>query len=168
MRPCSGLSPSIGNGSLLQGSTDQAMSQLQKDLPSFKQPVHQAEAHFLLGACSLRLEKWKDSIAQLKKANEIAPKWNKADETQWMLGQVYQEDDQVDVATATFESLIKEFPNSRFRQQAEYRLGQIAVGKEQYDRAIQYYDGILQSKGPPFPWNMYRTPKLCSDAAAEV
>lgn len=132
----------------LQGSTDQAMSQLQKDLPSFKQPVHQAEAHFLLGACSLRLEKWKDSIAQLKKANEIAPKWNKADETQWMLGQVYQEDDQVDVATATFESLIKEFPNSRFRQQAEYRLGQIAVGKEQYDRAIQYYDGILQSKAP--------------------
>ena len=49
----------------------------------------------------------------------------------------------LDASVSAFEKLLKEFPESRFRDRALYYSGESVYAKEDFDRAISYYDRLL-------------------------
>lgn len=129
----------------LSKSFEPTIKQLNSVMAMLKQPPQIAEAHFLIGASQLQLNQTKDAIASLNKSLEVAPKWTQADEVELLLSRAYQQDGNVGLAKQWLQKLVTDFPDSRFKQQAQYRIGQIAAGAGDYDEAVANYDAILNA-----------------------
>lgn len=104
-----------------------------------------AEALFLKGASLLRLTKSEDSIPVLEKSLQASTSWGQADEVLLVLAQAYEAKQDKEKAKATLEKLLKDFPKSRFKGQAEFRLGQLSAQLGNAKEAIGWYERLLGS-----------------------
>lgn len=140
----------LATATFLQGDFQGTLDYLKKETPNLQQPEQQAEAQFLIGASYLRLTSPKEAIASFEKCLTTAPKWNQADEATLLLSQAQQQNNDSEAAKATLNRLLKNYPDSRFKVQAQYRLGQIAANAGDYPTAMARYDEILgKGERPP-------------------
>ena len=140
----------LATAKFLNGEFEPTIALIKKELPSFKEPEQQAEAHFLLGASALRSNQAAQAIKSFELCRSVGPKWSQVDEATLLLSQAFQQNNELDRAKQTLKELIQEYPNSRFKVQAQYRLGQFAANAGEYPQALALYDEIL-GKGERSP-----------------
>jgi TolA-binding protein len=113
------------------------------------QTAERAEILFLQGAASLKLEKSQDAIRALEDSLATDSRWGQADEALLLLSQAYDANQDKEKSKQSLQRLIKEYPHSRFRQQAEVRLGQISAASGDYRNALVWYERVLAEKVDP-------------------
>ncbi len=133
----------LSTATFLNGDYEGTLKTLKKDFSSFQEAEQQAEAQFLMGASLLRLNQPKEAVTAFETSRKLAPKWSQADESMLLLSQAFQQNNELDKSKQTLQQLIQEYPSSRFKVQAQYRLGQMAANAGEYAQAIALYDQIL-------------------------
>jgi len=133
----------------LAGQPEKALVRLDAIFASSKDAAVQAdpdaiaEARFLQGACLLKLSKPDQAIAALENSLQVSAKWGQADEVLLVLAQAHEAKQEKDKAKLVLERLLKEFPNSRFKTQAEFRLGQLSAQAGKAQEAIEWYQKVI-------------------------
>ncbi len=127
----------------LSGKHQQAYDLLKGKLASFQAANEKAEAQFIMGSCLLFLDKSADAIEMLKTSLKTSKEWVRADEVMLLLAQAYQRQNDADGAIKTLTDVAQEFPKSRLKNQARYRIAQIRAARQDYDGAIKDYKAIL-------------------------
>lgn len=118
----------------------QAASTLADSLSSSDQ---KAEALFIAGASYLLLEEFEQATKSLQASHSASDQWTSADETLLMLAEAYQRQQNTADARNAYQQLLKKYPNSRLRAQAEYKLAQLAATEGDYSAAVQQYRSIV-------------------------
>ncbi len=127
----------------LAGQPEKALVRLDAVFKVTNDPAVQAEARFLQGACLLKLSKPDESIVALEKSLQVSSTWGQADDVLLVLGQAYEAKADKAKARETLERLIKKSPKSRFKTQAEFRLGQLSAQVGKIPEAIQWYERVV-------------------------
>lgn len=128
----------------LAGDYKQAIALAQGVIPKLNQPAQKAEAQFILGASFLYDEQLEAAIEQLSVSHKTNQQWGSADEVLMLLAEAQQRAKDVKAAKQTLELLLKKYPQSRLKSQAEYKLGQLSASVGDYDNAIARYRAILK------------------------
>lgn len=129
----------------LGGQYDKSIDQATEVLKAEKEPIARAEALFLQGASLLKLQKNELAIEKLKDSVKENSKWAQADEVLLLLAEAQSLLGLKADAKATLERILSDFPQSRFKQQVEFRLGQLSANVGDFDRAMLAYDAVLKS-----------------------
>jgi len=124
---------------------DEAIRLAKEILASSDKKNIRAEAYFLIGASLLKKEQFADSAAQINQSLIELPTWAQADEAHLILAQAQSKVNKSEEAKATLQKLVQAFPNSRFKQQAEFRLGQLSASTGDLDQALVSYDAVIAS-----------------------
>ncbi|MFN7730811.1 MAG: tetratricopeptide repeat protein [Pirellula sp.] len=127
----------------LSGQLDKTIEQTNATLRRKPDAATQAEAYFLQGASLLKSQKTADSIRVLESSLKASSDWSQADEVLLTLSQAHDANQDKNAARQALERLLKDFPKSRFKQQAEFRLGQLSASSQQFDQALVWYDRVL-------------------------
>jgi len=127
----------------LSGQYGKAIELTSKAMNDSKDPLAQAESLFLHGACLLKLNKVDPAIEALRKSNQTNAKWAQADEVLVVLAEALSANGDKDQAKSMLQRILKEYPNSRFKPQVEFRLGQLSASLNDFDLAIASYDSVL-------------------------
>lgn len=127
----------------LGGQYSKAKQILAPKLENFNEPTELAEAHFIVGACELYTDDIKDAVKQLKISHATSQSWTSADEVLLLLAEAQQRSGDNKTAKTTLESLLSKFPQTRLRQQVNYKLAQLSAAMLQYDDAISGYRKVL-------------------------
>ncbi len=136
----------LGHAEYLGGDLDKAVAHMDSVLNKSQDKLVQSEALFLKGASLVKQDKFPQAEEALKKCIATAPQWEQSDEAHLILAQAQTKASKPADAIKTLEKLVSDFPNSRFRTQAQYRLGQTAASNSDYQKAITYYDSVLAAK----------------------
>ncbi|MEQ1824885.1 MAG: tetratricopeptide repeat protein [Pirellula sp.] len=124
---------------------DDAISLTRKALKSQTDSIARAEAYFLQGSSLLKLEKFDEAVDALKKSNEANAKWGQADEVLLILAEAQNARGKKEDAKSTLEKILKDFPNTRFKSQVEFRLGQISASTNDLKKALTSYNAVLST-----------------------
>ncbi len=127
----------------LAGDYKGAQAYIPKILARSPEPSTRAEALYLNGASFLKQQETKKAIEAFEASLLADAAWTQADETLLLLSQAYEVLQETTKAKAALERLIKDYPNSRFRKQAEFRLGQMSAAVKDYPAALSWYDRVL-------------------------
>lgn len=132
----------------LSNDYEQVVSLLSGAMKEFEQDDRQkAEALFILGSSFLYQEDLASSVKFLRQSVSTSDSWSSADEVLLMLADAYQRNKDVAAAKETLELLLKKYPNSRFKNQAEFKLGQLSAASGQFDKAVQIYRRVAAAGG---------------------
>ena len=129
----------------LGGQYELAIELTTKALKEKQDPLAKAESLFLQGASLLKLQKYDQAIEALQNSNKANAKWGQADEVLVILAEAQTASGKKEDAKNTLQRILKEFPNSRFKPQVEFRLGQLSASTNDFDRALLSYDSVLTS-----------------------
>lgn len=127
----------------LAGQPEKALVRIDAIVKESKDPSVQAEARFLQGACLLKLSKPDESIAALDQSLKLSSTWGQADEVLLVLAQAHEAKQDKVKAKEVLERLLKEFPKSRFKTQAEFRLGQLSAQAGKTQESIDWYQRVI-------------------------
>jgi TolA-binding protein len=133
----------LGMSQYLAGEYEQAIAGLKPRLSGLENAEQIAEARFILGACELYQEDFAAAIAEFKTSRKSSKSWPSADENLLLLAEAYQRSGDTKLARETLESLVKEYPSSRLRSQAEYKLAQLSASAAELEDAIDRYKKIV-------------------------
>ena len=97
-----------------------------------------------------------ESRAYLQKAQGILKdllkhqdKLTRKDELLFQLAQSYLEFGQTDNAIATFHSLLNQYPNTSFKEEAYLQIADNAFEKSQFKKALDYFSKIISNESSP-------------------
>jgi TolA-binding protein len=121
------------------------LSTLGEKIDTLDNPTTKAEAYFLLGASNLRLEQNEKAVDALTKSFQTNSKWFKSDEVLLLLAEAYAASDQKPESKATLERLLRDFPSSRLKTQAELKLGELSSLTGDYADAIARFDRVINA-----------------------
>jgi cellulose synthase operon protein C len=107
------------------------------------------EALFLLGASAFKQSKFDAAIERLNQSIAIEPAWSGADEAYLILAEAYSKNGDNAQAKTILEQLLSKFPNSPFKTQAQFRLGQLSASAKDYQTALVSYDAVIASQDEP-------------------
>ncbi len=127
----------------LGGQYAKALELTSKAIKEKQDSLARAESLFLHGASLLKLDKIEQAVDALQKSNQANAKWGQADEVLLILAEAQSSNGKKEDARNTLQKILKEYPNSRFKPQVEFRLGQILAGMNDFDKALQSYDSVL-------------------------
>jgi cellulose synthase operon protein C len=127
----------------LEGKNEPAREFLSQALRSLKDPEAKAEAHYLMGAAALQLDRADDAVRELSASLAEKADWRQADETLLLLSRAQKRANDLPGAIATARKLISAFPNSAVRDQAEYRLGEYQQATGDFASAAKQFDLVL-------------------------
>ncbi len=133
----------LSTAQYLGNQLDKAIASADQLLKNQKDQAVRGEAFFLRGASLLKQQKVAEAQESLKSSIDANPTWTQGDEVLLLWSQALSSLKKSDEAKSVLERLIKDFPNSRFRSQAEFKLGQILAYAGKFDQALQYYDRVL-------------------------
>ncbi len=129
----------------LSGQFEKVLELTGKAIKEKQDPMARAETLFLQGASLLKLEKLDQAIDSLQKSNQADAKWGQADEVLVVLAEAQNANGKKEEAKNTLQKILKDYPNSRFKPQVEFRLGQLSASLNDYDRALVSYDSVLST-----------------------
>ncbi len=128
----------------LDGQHPKAISLLSPQADQFDDAAAKAEAYFILGGSNLFLENLDKAIEQLTQSHKASSRWTAADEVLLLLSEAQQQSGNPEQALATLKDLLAKFPNTRLKQQVEYKLAQLSAAIGDYDDAIAGYRAVTQ------------------------
>ena len=123
---------------------DDAVNHLRGALGQLKDPEHVAEAQLLIGGSASAGDKHEDAIKAYDAALAAKGDWSRLDEV--LIGSAHslRETGKADTAAERLRKLVDSYPNSEFRGQALYQLGEIAQEKENRDEAISRFREVVE------------------------
>ena len=123
----------------LEGNYDNSISTLRPIIDRLSTEQQKAEAQFIVGASFLYKDELSNAIKQLSASHQTSSSWQMADEVLLLLAEAQQRGKDNAAARKTLELLLKKYPNSRLKSQAEYKLAQLSAASGQYTDAVQRY-----------------------------
>lgn len=133
----------------LAGDFDAAAASATAILNRSLEPALAAEAWYLKGASLLKQKKMQDAVQAFESSLKANSTWAQADETLLLLSQAYDALQEKTQTRNALERLLKEYPKSRFRQQAAFRLGQLSAAAQDFSAALDWYDQVLTQNVDP-------------------
>ncbi|HBE67391.1 MAG TPA: hypothetical protein DDW52_04505 [Planctomycetaceae bacterium] len=127
----------------LAGNYAESQTVLSSGRLQMNTPAEKAERLFILGACDLYQNLPATAAKRLSESHSASDKWASADETLLLLAEAQLRTGASEKAKSTLESLLRKYPNSKLKQQVNYKLAQIASGMNRYREAISGYRKVL-------------------------
>ena len=134
----------------LSGEYEKALELTTKAIKEKQESMARAESLFLQGASLLKLDKLDLAIDALQKSNQSNSKWGQADEVLLILAEAQSTSGKKEEAKNTLQKLLQDYPNSRFKPQVEFRLGQLSASLNDFDGALIAYDSVLATSKDRF------------------
>lgn len=125
-----------------QQKYDETIQHLAKVAASFKEPIHIAESHLLVGRSHLEAKRHPDAIKALQLSIGANSKWERIDEAYFVLAVNFQAVGQLDPAVAEFNRVVA-IPASAYRDQAIYQTGEIYRQQKKHPQAIAAYAKLV-------------------------
>ncbi len=135
----------LGHAYFMGGFHDKLNARMMNLVANSKSPEVQAEGYFLIGAGLLKQEKFDESEKALNRSLDASTQWASADETLLILSQAQLKAGKSEEARATLDKLRKTYPQSRFANQADIRIGQLSAAVGDFKGALASYQRILDS-----------------------
>ena len=133
----------------MAGQFDKVISSLGPQVDRLPSSLLQAEAYFIVGSSYFFSNKPNEAQKQLEASLQKDAKWAQADEVMLLLAQVLAQRGQVQESVKVLERMIKEFPGSNFRSNAEFRIAQISAAEGDFNEALMRYRKALEAKPDP-------------------
>ncbi|MEC8555480.1 MAG: tetratricopeptide repeat protein [Planctomycetota bacterium] len=130
----------------LGGKYQGAISLIRQSLNRFAEAKQKAEALFILGASLHYEEQYRDAITQFQASRKASERWESADEVLLLMAEAQQRVGEEEASSRSLQELLKSYPQSRLKPQAQYRLGQVSAAAGSYDAAVKQYEAILQNE----------------------
>lgn len=90
------------------------------------------------------------SVGLLRNILRDFPNYGKKDNVLYLLAYCYQEQNDDDNALLIYDQLIREAPQSNYVPESYVRLGEISFDRDQFDRAIERYQQVLNYRRSKF------------------
>ena len=129
------VSLTVGQLHAVQKDWPNVIATLTKALEISPQHQSAAECMFLIGYASFMLEKFGDTVTWLTKMNTQHPGNERAMEGTYWTGMAYMFDKKYQPAVETFESFLKDFPDSPYIEDATFRRNTCVYGLSQFEQA---------------------------------
>jgi TolA-binding protein len=139
----------LGSAYFFAEEFDKAAPVLTELAKSSADTAVRGESYFLLGASSFKKADYPKAIDYLGRSIAIEPAWNGVDEAYIILAEAHSKSGDDAKAKATLEALLSKHPNSPFKTQAQFRLGQLSAADKDYAKAVVYYDAVLAANDEP-------------------
>ncbi|MCH8568461.1 MAG: tetratricopeptide repeat protein [Balneolales bacterium] len=128
------------------GQFDQSIPQFKLFLQNFEEPElaifpYDIDAKLRIADASFALRKYDDAINFYEQALAFS---RSADYATYQIANSFYRDDRTFEAVRTFRQLINDFPESTFREQAQYSIGYIYLLSGNYSQAIAEFDRTLE------------------------
>ena len=138
-KQCATAQVRIGLCKYLAGEYSEAVQYLSRIVVGLKEPPLTAEAHFLIGRSHSDAGKPADAVNAFHAAWKAKPDWNRGDEVLLALALALRSQGKASEAAAELERLNGSFPESSYRDQGYYQLGDIAYEQDKLDEAIAHF-----------------------------
>jgi len=122
---------------------DDSIRQLSGALAKLKDPAHVAEAQLLIGRNYAAGGRHKEAVAAYDAALKAKADWSRTDEVLLAAAASLRTLDDPAAAALRLTQLNSKYPESTYRAQTLYQLGEIAQEQKKYDEAIPYYTEVL-------------------------
>jgi TolA-binding protein len=123
---------------------DDSVKYLREGIGKLRDPIHLAEAHLLIGRDLAALDQHREAVAAYEEALRVKPDWPRTDEVLLALAASLRATGDSAGAAERLKRLAKDYPNSAYRAQALYLLGEIAQEQKDYDEAIRCYSEVVE------------------------
>lgn len=134
----------IGLAQFLDHDYTTAVAHLNSVLPRLKSSESIAEANYLLGSSLVETGKAQLGAEALERSVTAARQWRQADEALLALAGAYRQLNQLPRAKAAIERLLREYPNSRVLDKAQYRLAEMSFAEADFRGAVQAYQQFVE------------------------
>ncbi|NQU19895.1 MAG: tetratricopeptide repeat protein [Candidatus Nealsonbacteria bacterium] len=124
---------------------DDSINYLKGNLAKLSDPAHVAEAQLLLARSYGATDRHGEAVTACDAALSAKADWSRADEVLAAAAPSLRVLAKPADARARLERLIADFPQSTYRAQALYQLGEIAQDEKKYDEAIARYQEVLNA-----------------------
>jgi len=122
---------------------DDVVRTLSQAVKQLKQPELQAEAHLLIGRSHSEAGRTEDAVKAFQSALNAHSDWPRADEVRLRLAIKLRTQEKLSEAENHLKKILADFPESRFRGETLYELGQIAEAQQKHDDALKRYRTVL-------------------------
>ncbi len=126
---------------------EDSLNYLKGALGSLKDSAHVAEAQLLIGRNHHAAERDRDAATAYDAALSAKGDWDRADEVLIAAAVSLRAVDDLTAAADRLNRLVSGFPESTYRAQAIYQLGEILQEQDKYDDAIKRYQDVVGSFG---------------------
>ncbi|RLB16422.1 MAG: hypothetical protein DRG82_09180 [Deltaproteobacteria bacterium] len=135
----------FANDLMERGEYDRAILEYERFIHFFPEDKAVSTARFLMGLCSMKRGKYEKARETFQEI--IADPYDSlsVEKALFLMGESYYRQGIPREAEYYFERLFREFPQSRFRQAALYRLGWTKMGEEQWDEAARLFGRIKET-----------------------
>jgi len=125
-----------------RGEYEQAILEYERFIHFFPEDKAVPTARFLIGLCFMKAGKYEKARGVFQEMIVSRHDDLSVEKALFLMGESYYEQGISKEAGYYFERLFREFPESRFRQAALYRLGWTKMGEEQWDEAARLFGKI--------------------------
>jgi len=122
---------------------DDSLNYLKGVLGSLKDSAHVAEAQLLIGRNHHAVDRDRDAATAYDAALSAKGDWDRADEVLIAAAISLRAVDDLVAAADRLSRLVTGFPQSTYRAQATYQLGEILQEQQKYDDAIKRYQEVI-------------------------
>lgn len=139
----------LEQGAILEqaGAPEQAIVVYQKVPAATKSPELQAEAYFKIAAIQRAQGNADEASKTYQRAAALKGAEDLAVQAWWENGQAQMKAQNWVAATATFDKLIKKFPDDPRAREASLQIASIYFQRGQFDQSIQVYGDFIQKQG---------------------
>lgn len=123
---------------------DESLKYLTDVVGKLKDAAHVAEAQLLIGRNQSTAGRHAEAVQAYDAAWQAKSDWSRADEVLIAAAASLRALDQLDAAAERLKRLNDGFPQSTYRAQALYQLGEISQEQKKHDEAINHYQQCLQ------------------------
>lgn len=110
---------------------------------------------------------YKAAIQRYQDYLKAYPKDPENDRVHYQLARAYEQGGQLEVALKTLDQLVKDYPDTRYRDEAQFRRGELLFTARQYPAAEQAYALVLKTDNPyrdralyMHGWSVYKQGRL--------
>lgn len=137
---------SLGWSYFMLGEFERAIPPLRQFLDNFEEPEiaifpYDIDAKLRIADANFALRNYDDAIAFYENAQAFE---RSADYATYQIANSFYRNDQTFEAVRTFRQLISDFPQSGFREQAQYSIGYIYLLSGNYSQAIQEFERTIE------------------------
>jgi TolA-binding protein len=123
---------------------DEAVKYLRSTLPTLKEAPQQAEAQLLIGRSLSAGGNDQEAVAAYDAAIKADATWERNDEVLLFAAQSLRSLGNLPEAAKRLNQLNSSSPNSAYRDQALYQLGEIAQEQKEQEPAISFYQQVIE------------------------
>ena len=129
----------------LAGRHEDALKEIEATLNDLKDPTLKSEALSIRGRSLVAAERLEQAAESFEMSLKMQPDRDQSDQSLLNLADVYRRLNRVQDSASQLSRINDRFPKSVLREEATFRLGELAYSQNEFDQAIAQYTAVMRN-----------------------